>query len=78
MTAVWTAVPKRAWLMPQDPSGPQITGGVRTAGDTLLLALNGAVEGAWGVKEPSCHSSQCFPTRTHPPSDGAQSLHRQR
>lgn len=46
MTAVWTAVAKRAWLMPQDSSGPQIMGVVLTAGDTLLLSLNGAVEGA--------------------------------
>lgn len=38
MTAVWTAVAKRAWLMPQDPSGPQITGGLHTAGDTYLPA----------------------------------------
>lgn len=66
--------------MPQDPKpgGPQIMGVVRIAGDALLLSLNWAVEGAWGEKEPSFHSSQHFSTRTHPPSDGAQSLHRQR
>lgn len=80
MTAVWTAMAKRAWLVPQapKPGGPQITGVVGIAGDALLLSLNGAVEGAWGVKEPSFHSAQRFSTRTHLPSDGAQSLHRQR
>ena len=80
MTAVWTAVAKRAWLMPQapKPGGPQIMGVVHIAGDALLLSLNGAMEGAWGVKEPSFHSAQHFSTRTYPPSDGAQSLYMQR
>lgn len=49
-------------------------GVVCAAGATLLPSLGGAVGGAWGVKEPSIHSSQCFSTGTHPPSDLAESF----